>query len=133
MIQQHFTVLTLLAIFKTNKYQILVLVHSQSEGNVRPPWGFLTIVYKYITQQYFTVTAPNTVFSQYLKQIKYQMLVLVHLRDEGNIRPRWGFLSIFYKYIIQQYFAVTTLNTVFSQYSKQIKYQMLAVACTLTC
>ena len=33
--------------------------------------GFLTIFYKYIIQQYFTVT----VLSQYLKQIKYKMLV----------------------------------------------------------
>ena len=37
---------------------------------------FLTIFYKYMIQQYFTVTAPNNAFSQYLKQIKYQMLDL---------------------------------------------------------
>ena len=30
--------------------------------------GFLTIFYKYIIQQYFTVTAPHSVFSQYLKK-----------------------------------------------------------------
>ena len=40
--------------------------------------GFLTIFYKYMIQQYFTVTAPHSVFSQYLKQIKHQMLVVVH-------------------------------------------------------
>ena len=40
--------------------------------------GFLTIFYKYMIQQYFTVTAPHSVFSQYLKQIKYQMLVVIH-------------------------------------------------------
>ena len=38
--------------------------------------GFLTIFYKYIIQQYFTVTAPNTASTKYLKQIKYQMLVV---------------------------------------------------------
>ena len=53
--------------------------------------GFLTIFYKYMIQQYFTVTAPIEVFSQYLKQIKYQMLVLVHLQSEERMRLRWGF------------------------------------------
>ena len=32
--------------------------------------GFLTISHKYMIQQYFTVTAPHSVFSQYIKQIK---------------------------------------------------------------
>ena len=31
--------------------------------------GFLTISHKYMIQQYFT-TAPHSVFSQYIKQIK---------------------------------------------------------------
>ena len=53
--------------------------------------GFLTIFYKYIIQQYFTITAPNTAFSQYLKQIKYQMLVVVHPQSAANVRLRWGF------------------------------------------
>ena len=47
--------------------------------------GFLTTFYKYIIQQYITV------FSQYLKQIKYQMLVVVHPRSDENVRLRWGF------------------------------------------
>ena len=38
--------------------------------------GFLTIFYKYIIQQYFTVTALNTAFTKYLKQIKCQMLII---------------------------------------------------------
>ena len=53
--------------------------------------GFLTIFYKYIIQQYFTVTAPDTAFTQYLKQIKYQMLILVHTQSAGNVRLQWGF------------------------------------------
>ena len=61
--------------------------------------------------QYFIVTAPNTVFSQYLKQIKYQMLVLVHPQSEGNMRLRWGFLATFYKYMIQQIFYCTNIFT----------------------
>ena len=65
--------------------------------------GFPAIFYKYIIQQYFIVTSPNTVFLQYLKQIKYQMLV-VELY-EATI----GFLTIFYKYMIQQYFIVEIL------------------------
>ena len=52
--------------------------------------GFLTIFYKYIIQQYFTVTAP-TASSQYLQQIKYKMLVLVHPQSDENVRLRWGF------------------------------------------
>ena len=53
--------------------------------------GFLTIFYKYMIQQYFTVTAPHSVFSQYLKQIKHQMLVVVHqdldyIRCSGSIK-----------------------------------------------
>ena len=53
--------------------------------------GFLTTFYKYIIQQYFTVTALHSVFSQYLKQIKYQMLVVVHTQSDENVRLRWGF------------------------------------------
>ena len=53
--------------------------------------GFLTIFYRDMIQQYFTVTAPNTAFSQYLKQIKYQMLVVVHLQSDENVRLQWGF------------------------------------------
>ena len=53
--------------------------------------GFPTIFYKYIIQQYFTVTAPDTAFSQYLKQIKYKMLVLVHTQSAENVRLQWGF------------------------------------------
>ena len=45
----------------------------------------------YIIQQYFTVPAPHSVFSQYLKQIKYQMLVVVHPQSDENVRQRWGF------------------------------------------
>ena len=52
---------------------------------------FLTIFYKYIIQQYFTVTAPHCVFSQYLKQIKYQMLVVVHPQSAENVRLQWCF------------------------------------------
>ena len=50
--------------------------------------GFLTF-YKYIIQQYFTVTAAHSVFLQYLKQIKYQMLVVVHLQSDENVRLQW--------------------------------------------
>ena len=41
----------------------------------------------------FTVAAPNrsTAFTKYLKQIKYQMLVLVHPQSDENVRLRWGF------------------------------------------
>ena len=55
--------------------------------------GFLIIFYKYILviQQYFTVTAPHCVFSQYLKQIKYQMLVVVHPQSDKNVKLQWGF------------------------------------------
>ena len=53
--------------------------------------GFLTTFYKYIIQQYFTVTAPHSMFSQYLKQIKYQMLVVVHPPSDENVRLQWGF------------------------------------------
>ena len=53
--------------------------------------GFLIIFYKYIIQQSFTVTAAHSVFSQYLKQIKYQMLVVVHPQSDENVRPQWGF------------------------------------------
>ena len=53
--------------------------------------GFLTIFYKYIIQQYFTVAAPHSVFSQYLKQIKHQMLVVVHPQSDENVRLQWGF------------------------------------------
>ena len=63
---------------------------------------FLTIFYKYIIQQYFTVTAPNTAFTKYLKQIKYKMLVVVHPQSAENVS---------YKYIIQQYFTVTAPNS----------------------
>ena len=52
---------------------------------------FLTIFYKYIIQQYFTVAAPNTAFTKYLKQIKYKMLVLVHTQSAENVRLRWCF------------------------------------------
>ena len=53
--------------------------------------GFLTTFYKYryIIQQYFTVTAPHSAFSQYLKQIKYQMLVVVHPQSDENVRLQW--------------------------------------------
>ena len=53
--------------------------------------GFLTIFYKYIIQQYFTVTAPHPVFSQYLELIKYQILVVVHPQSDENVRLQWGF------------------------------------------
>ena len=56
--------------------------------------GFLTIFYKYIIQQYFTVTAP-TAFTKYLKQIKYKMLVLVHSQSAENVRLQWGFQQSF--------------------------------------
>ena len=41
----------------------------------------------------FTVAAPNrsTAFTKYLKQIKYQMLVLVHPQSDENMRLQWGF------------------------------------------
>ena len=48
--------------------------------------GFLTMFYKYLIQQYFTVTTPNTAFSKYLKQIKYEMLLVVHSKSDENIR-----------------------------------------------
>ena len=73
--------------------------------------GFLTTFYKYIIQQYFTVTAPHSVFSQYLKQIKYQMLVVVHPQSDER-EATMGFLTTFYKYIIQQYFTVTAPHSV---------------------
>ena len=56
---------------------MLVVVHPQSAENVS---------YKYITQQYFTVTAPNTAFTKYLKQIKYKMLVVLHPQSAENVR-----------------------------------------------
>ena len=61
---------------------MLVVVHPQSDENVR---------LRYIIQQYFTVTALHSVFSQYLKQIKYQMLVVVHPQSDENVRLQWGF------------------------------------------
>ena len=58
--------------------------------------GILTIFYKYIIQQYFTITAPHSVFSQYLKQIKYQKLVVVHPQSDENVpRLQWGFSQYF--------------------------------------
>ena len=87
--------------------------------------GFLTIFYKYIIQQYFTVTAP-TAFTKYLKQIKYKMLVLVHPQRDKKREATMGFLTIFYKYIIQQYFTLTA-PTAFTKYLKQIKYKMLVL------
>ena len=42
--------------------------------------GFLTIFYKYMIQQYFTVTAPHS-----------QMLVVVHPQSDENVRLQWGF------------------------------------------
>ena len=54
----------------------VVLVHPQSDDMI---------------QQYFTVTAPHSVFSQYLKQIKYKMLVVVHPQSDENVRLQWGF------------------------------------------
>ena len=57
--------------------------------------GFLTIFYKYIIQQYFTVPAPNTAFMKYLKQIKYQMLWPVSQRvlDLAKFLPKsWTFI-----------------------------------------
>ena len=55
--------------------------------------GFLIIFYKYIPviQQSFTVTAAHSVFSQYLKQIKHQMLVVVHPQSDKNVKLQWGF------------------------------------------
>ena len=50
--------------------------------------GFLIIFYKYMIQQYFTVTAPHSGFLQYLKQIKYQMLVVVH---EDLYQVQWQY------------------------------------------
>ena len=70
---------------------MLVLVHPQSEEKREATMEFLIIFYKYMIQQYFTVTAPHSVFSQYLKQIKYQVLVVVHLQSEENVRLQWGF------------------------------------------
>ena len=45
----------------------------------------------YIIQQYFTVAAPNTAFTKYLKQIKYKMLVVVHTQSAENVRLQWCF------------------------------------------
>ena len=39
--------------------------------------GFLTTFYKYMIQQYFTVTAPHSVFSQYIKQSGLQMRAII--------------------------------------------------------
>ena len=39
----------------------------------------------------FTVAAPNTAFTKYLKQIKYQMLVVIHPQSDENVRLRWCF------------------------------------------
>ena len=75
---------------KQIKYQMLVLAHPQSDENVRLQWGFLTIFYKYIIQQYFTVAAPNAAFTKYLKQIKYQILALVHPQSDENVRLPYG-------------------------------------------
>ena len=41
--------------------------------------------------------------AKYLKQIKYQMLVVVHPQSDENVRLQWGFLTIFYKYIIKSH------------------------------
>ena len=41
-----------------------------------------------------------------------------------------GFLTIFYKYIIQQYLPVAAPNTAFTKYLKQIKYKMLVLVHT---
>ena len=55
--------------------------------------GFLIIFYKYIPVilQSFTVTAAHSVFSQYLKQIQHQMLVVVHPQSDKNVKLQWGF------------------------------------------
>ena len=57
--------------------------------------GLLIIFYKYMIQQYFTITVPVEAFSQYLKQIKYQMLTVVHPQSEGNMGLQWGFSQYF--------------------------------------
>ena len=77
--------------------------------------GFLKIFYKYMIQQYFTVTAPGDLFSQY----KTNKILNADSCTQGNMRLRWGFLTIFYKYMIQQYFTFTAPNTAFSQYLKK--------------
>ena len=88
-------------------------------------------------QQYFTnILSSNILLPPYLlssgniKQIKYQMLVVVHKEMCGhdvssNILQIYD-PAIFYKYMIQQYFIVTT-STLSSRNIKQIKYQMLVV------
>ena len=68
--------------------------------------GFPAIFYKYMIQQYFPVSTPNTIFWQYIKQIIYQMLVVVHSQSEGN-ETTMGFPAIFYKYLIWQYCTLT--------------------------
>ena len=51
---------------------------------------FLTIFYRDMIQQYLTVTAPHSVFKK-KKQIKYQLLVVVHPQSDENMRLQWGF------------------------------------------
>ena len=46
---------------------------------------FLTTFYKYIIQQYFTVTAPHSVFSQYLKEFVFKTN---KISNAGSCTPR---------------------------------------------
>ena len=87
----HRTSLCLLAIFKTNKISNTGSCTPTEWWKREATMGFLTTFYKYIIQQYFTVTAPHSVFSQYIKQTKYQILVVVHPQSHENVRIRWGF------------------------------------------
>ena len=53
---------------------------------------FLTIFYRDMIQQYFTVTTPHCLLAIFkIKQIKYQMLVVVHLQSDEKVRLQWGF------------------------------------------
>ena len=91
---------------------MLVVVHSHSKTNMRPQWGFLTIFYKCMKQQYFIVTAPNTVFSRY----KTNKISNAGSCTQGNMRPPFLSKGFLYKYMIQQYFIVTAPNPVVLQF-----------------
>ena len=88
-----------------------------------PTMGFLTTFYKYIIAIFYC-HRPSLCLLAVYKTNK--------ISNAGSCTPtEWwkreatmGFLTTFYKYIIQQYFTVTAPHSVFSQYIKQIKYQM---------
>ena len=82
---------------------------------------FLVIFYKYMIQQYFIVTT-STLSSRNIKQIKYQMLVVVHKEMCGH-----GISSNFLQIYDPAIFYCRLTYVLSTRNIKQIKYQMLVV------